>query len=170
MRVNINGFPQAEQGGRRLSTSLYILGGSTIRFIRRFPAEKGELAKGIVRPIKASISVVVILLNVSRQTHRSRASFRLPQCVSFRSDNTRSLPWFIALSIAIRASINHAGEPSAALINISTAICQWRRFCWALGSFRMWSAASWSVRMPGIGSSNSVDQVSAANPLGRIQP
>ena len=70
MRVNINGFPQAEQGGRRLSTSLYFggLGGSTIRFIRRFPAGKGELAKGIVRPIKASVSMVVILLTVSRRT------------------------------------------------------------------------------------------------------
>jgi len=29
MRVNINGFPQAEQGGRRLTTNLYLGGFST---------------------------------------------------------------------------------------------------------------------------------------------
>jgi len=39
----------------------------------------------------------------SRLLHSSRFSFRLPQCVSLRAENTRSCPWFIARSIPTRA-------------------------------------------------------------------
>ena len=41
--------------------------------------------------------------------HRSRFSFRLPQCVSLRSElNTRSMPWFIARNMNMWANISQA--------------------------------------------------------------
>jgi hypothetical protein len=38
----------------------------------------------------------------------SRFSFLFPHSVSVRSENTRSLPWFIAFSMAICAIMSHA--------------------------------------------------------------
>jgi hypothetical protein len=50
--------------------------------------------------------------------------------LSFRDEqleelNTRSMPWFIARSMNMRANISQAGEPAEARIKWSTAPCQW---------------------------------------------
>jgi hypothetical protein len=59
--------------------------------------------------------------------------------LSFRDEqleelNTRSMPWFIARSMNMRANISQAGGPAEARIKRSTASCQWGRSCWALGA------------------------------------
>jgi hypothetical protein len=58
-------------------------------------ARPGETSRGVGQGRSGGLS------------HSSRFNFRLPQCVSLRSDlNTRSLPWFIARNIPTRACSN----------------------------------------------------------------
>ena len=58
MRVSINGFPQAEHGGRRLSTNLYLGGsdGSVIGRIKPPSCNNRESVKGTVREIYSHIN------------------------------------------------------------------------------------------------------------------